>query len=75
MVCSDDVAEAINLFRNGKSDGLGLVSEHLKHACPVIADDLSSFITACLRHGFLPKCIRGCVIVPVPKPGKDASCS
>ena len=75
VVFSDDVAEAINLLKNGKSDGLGLFSEHLKHACPVITNDLSSFFTTCLRHGCLPKCIRDCVIVPVPKPGKDASCS
>ena len=67
--------EAINRLKNGKCDGLGLFSEHLKHACPVIVNDLSLFFTVCFRHGYLLKCIRDCVIVPVPKPGNDASCS
>ena len=74
-VSPEDVMEAINHLKNGKSDGLGLFSEHLKHACPVIVNDLSLFFTACFRHSYLPKCIRDCVIVPVPKPEKDASCS
>ena len=43
-----------------KTDGLGLFSEHLKHACPAIVNDLSLFFTACFRHGYLPKCIRDC---------------
>ena len=63
------------MLKNGKSDGLDLFSEHLKHACPAIVNDLSLFFTACFHHGYLPKCIRDCVIVSVPKPGKDTSCS
>ena len=34
-----------------------------------------NFFTACLRHVFLPHSILDCVIVPVPKSGKNASCS
>ena len=65
----------IKRLKNGKCDGLGLFFEHLKHACPAIVNDLLLFLTLCFRHGYLPKCIRDCVIVSVPKPGKDASCS
>ena len=75
MVTDDDVIQAIASLTNGKSDSLDLYSEHLKYACPIIVEDLSIFFTACFRHGFLPQCIRDCVIVPVLKSGKDSSCS
>ena len=29
----------------------------------------------CLRHSYLPKTIQDCLIVPVPKSGKDLTCS
>ena len=63
------------LLRTKKTDSLGLFSQHLKFACPVIAHDMSELLTACLRHSYLPKTIRDCVIVPVPKSGKDPTCS
>ena len=52
------------LSRTEKTDSLGLSSEHLKYACPVIAHDLSAFFTACFRHCYLPKSLRDCVINP-----------
>ena len=71
-VSDDDVIQAIHLLKSGKSDSLGLSSEHLKYACPAIVDGLSIF-TACLRHGFLPRLIDR-VILPVPKNGRDKLC-
>ena len=67
--------DAISNLKNGKSDSLGLFSEHLRYAGPVIAGDLAIFFTACFRHGYLPQCIRDYVVVPVPKSGKDQSSS
>ena len=75
IVSVEEVQEAIFKLKNGKSDSLGLFSEHLKYACPVIEQDLSVFITACFRHGYLPRSVRDCTVVPVPKSGKDHSCS
>ena len=72
-VSDDDIIQAIHLLKSGKSDSLGLSSEHLKYTCPAIVEDLSIFFTACLRHGFLPHSILDCVIVPVLKRGKNAS--
>ena len=54
---------------------LGLFSDHLKYVCPVIEQDLSVFITACFRHSYLLRSVRDCIVVPVPKSGKDQSCS
>ena len=54
VVTVDDVFQAIRLLKKGKSDDLGLFSEHLKYAGLAIADSLASFLTACLKHGFLP---------------------
>ena len=71
----DEVYDAVSSLKNRKTDSLGLSSEHLKYACPVIAHDLSAFFPACFRHCYLPKSLRDCVIVPVPKSGKDPSCS
>ena len=39
----------------------------------VIADSIASLFTAILRHGYMPKCLRDCVIIPLPKGQKDAS--
>ena len=50
-------------------------SEHLKFAMSVIAESLASFFTAILRHGYMPKCLRDCVLIPIPKSGRLASSS
>ena len=47
------------------------VSDHLIHALPAICSSLASLFTAILRHGYMPKPIRGCTIVPIPKGNKD----
>ena len=75
VVTVDDVVQAIRLLKKGKSDNLGLSSDHLKYACLAIADSLAPFFTACLRHGFLPRCVTDCVLIPIPKGNKDTSCS
>ena len=75
MITFDDVVQAIHLLKKGKSDVMGVSSEHLIHACPAIADSLVSFFTACLRHGFLPQCVSDCVLIPIPQRSEDASCS
>ena len=51
----------------------GVTSEHLKVASPVIPDSLASLFTAILCHGYMPKCLRDNVIIPIPKGQKDAS--
>ena len=41
----------------------------------MIAGNLASLVAACLRHGYMPKCFRDSVILMIPKPHKDTSCS
>ena len=41
----------------------------------MIAEPLAIFFTAILRHGYMPKCFRDCVILPIPKRNKDTTCS
>ena len=50
-------------------------SEHLKSSASAISDSLAVFFTTILRHGYMPKAFRDCVLVPIPKGSKDASCS
>ena len=71
----DHVAEAIAQLKSNKSDSSGVTSEHIKFASSVIAYPLSLLFTAILRHGYMPKCFRDSVLVPIPKGNKDASVS
>ena len=48
-------------------------SEHLKYALPVIVNDLSSFFTAILLHGYMPLSFRCTILVPILKGNKDTT--
>ena len=67
--------DAISQIKMHKSDSCGLSSEHLKSSASAISDSLAVFFTTILRHGYMPKAFRDCVLVPIPKGSKDASCS
>ena len=67
--------EALSQLKNNKSDACGVSSEHLMFASPAIAEPLAIFFTAILQHGYTPQNVCDCVVVPVPKGNKDASCS
>jgi len=66
---------AIHLIKPHKVDSAHLSAEHLKHSALSIAGPLSGLFTAVLRHGYMPKCIRDCTLVPIPKNNKDPSSS
>ena len=40
-----------------------------------MSECLASFFTAILRHGYMPKCLRDSVLVPILKSGKNESLS
>ena len=44
-------------------------------ASSVLSAFLSKLFTAMLRHGYVPKSLRDCILQPIPKPGKDSSVS
>ena len=67
------VLEAFSHLKPKKSDGSDLDSNHFIMAMPVIVDFLTSLFTIVIRHGYLPPSLKDCVLVPVPKPGKDPS--
>ena len=50
-------------------------SNHLKLASPVLSTFLSDsdFFNICLRHSYMPRSLRDCILVPIPKPHKDPS--
>ena len=70
-----DVLEAISHLKLGKSDAEGVHSEHVTLASSALASPLAMFFTSLLRHGYLPQCLRDCVLVPLPKRNKDTTCS
>ena len=59
-----DVLEAIARL---KSDAEGVHSEHVTLASSALASPLAMFFTSLLHHGYLPQCLRYCVLVPLPK--------
>ena len=71
VVSPEDVAEALSRIKPGKSDGTELISNHFLYAKSILNDFLSKLFTAMLRHGYIPQCLRDCVLQPIPKPGKD----
>ena len=70
-ISEECVVDAFSHLKRGKSDGSTLMSDHLIHAQPAICSSLASLFTAILRHGYMPKPIRDCTIVPIPKGNKD----
>ena len=67
--------KALCELKKNKSDACGVSSEHLLYASSAIAEPLAIFFTAIMRHGYIPHNLRDCVLVPIPKGNKDASCS
>ena len=71
----DDVLVALSILKNKKSDSSGISTEHLKHSSSAIAESLALLFTSILRHGYMPKCFRDCVLVPIQKGSNDATLS
>ena len=74
-ISEECVVDAFSYLKLGKSDSSRLMSDHLIHAQPAICSSLASLFTAVLRHGYMPKPIRDCTIVPIPKGNKYLSSS
>ena len=75
IVSDEDVLSAIHSLQSGKTDFDHVCSNHLKFAAPSIADSLASLFSTILCHGYMPKCFRDCVLIPIPKSCKDPSSS
>ena len=65
--------EAISQLKPRKSDYDGICSEHLKYASSSLAKPLAILFTSVVRHGYMPQCLRDCVLTPIPKSNKDIS--
>ena len=70
-----EVLEALSQLKSHKFNNDVLSSEHLKLASPAIAKHLAVLFTSVVRHWYLPRCLSDCVLIPIPKSNKDASCS
>ena len=72
-VSSAIVVECLGHLKHNKCDGSALSSDFFIHSAPVLADSLAPFFSSVLHHGYMPTCIRDCILVPIPKGQKDAS--
>ena len=75
FITEEVIEESLLKLGRDKSDGTSLSSNHLILASPVIASFLSHLFTLILRHGYMPKALRDCLLIPIPKPNKDPSLS
>ena len=71
----EDVLSALESLKPGKTDSDHVSPNHLRYAIPVIAESVASFFTAILRHGYMPKFFRNCVLIPIPKSCNDLASS
>ena len=69
------IHSAFSKLKLSKSDGSILVSDHLVLCLPAIAQLIAYLFTAMIRHSFMPKLLRDCTLVPIPKSGKHPSSS
>ena len=65
------MTEALSTLGRCKSDGSNVTSNHLLVAAHTLAEPLSKFFTAILRHGVMPSAMQDCILIPIPKPHKD----
>ena len=63
----DDVLDGISHIKLGKCDGDGIFSEHIFYATSVLISPLAVLFTS-LLCGFMPQCLRDCVLIPVDRP-------
>ena len=61
----------MSCLKRFKSDGTPVSSNHILYAAPALTNFLSSFFTAILRHGCMPKALADCILVPSLKSNKD----
>ena len=69
------VADAMSCLKRFKSDGTPISSKHLLYAAPAITNFFSSFFTVILRHGYMPKALADCILVPSLKSNKHPTFS
>ena len=67
--------EALCKLKRKKSDASAISSEHLIYCSSAIAAPLAIFFTTILHHGYMLKCFCDCVLLPIQKGNKDATCS
>ena len=70
---TETVTEALEKLRSNKQDDSQTSSNYLLLAAPVLDKFLLIFFTIVIRHGYMPKLLRNCTLIAVPKPGKDPS--
>ena len=75
FIPQETICDAISQLKHSKNDGSVFSSNHFIHAKDVLSIPLSKLFTAMIRHGVVPASLRDCILVPIPKPGKDPSCS
>ena len=75
FISQEVVRDAISQLKSGKHDGSILMSNHFIYSKDALSAPLSWLFTAMLRHGIVPDTPRDCILVPIPKSGKDPSSS
>ena len=68
-VTEDEVIDAIGCLTPHKSDSSGISTALLRNTASVVSECVAALFTAIIRHGYMPKCLRDSVLLPIPKTG------
>ena len=75
LIARETVLNGISQLKPGKCDGSARLSHHFIYAKEVLSNPISKPFTAMLCHGIVPDPLCDCILVPIPKSGKDPSSS
>ena len=75
VISSTAVLNALGQLKKGKSDSSSLFSDAFIFANNILSNPFSQLFTTVVRHGYVPKLLRDCILQLIPKPGKDLTCS
>ncbi len=68
VITEEDVKDAVNLLKSGKSDGSkGVMSDHIKYAPPRLLTLISLLLTVAQKHGHMPEELIQSTLASIPK--------
>ena len=74
-ISSSCVCSAFRFLNPYKHDGTNLMSDHLILAEPAIEEFVATLFICILHHGYMPRVLCNCILVPIPKACKDPTSS
>ena len=74
---SSKISSLLNsdLDQSARNSFLADLTDSISNSDLLTFEPLSQLFTSVVRHGYVPKLLRDCILQLIPKPGKDPTCS